>query len=198
MFLRPLLLKRLSAAKSSLLPPALRHRLPTSFQFAPDPDSIHSSVAGFVKDLSSFLTYGDGSSDMFAQVTHGLPFLEKFVGKPSGGARPLSGAGLKLWSSKRSFHASAFSLEKRVGIIASRGYIWIRVKSNVPGAVSLPVKVSVEDCEDIYDFAKATKKELPNKLGHVDVDDISIDFSSSFRKELLIDVVSTSSEKTEG
>jgi hypothetical protein len=42
--------------------------------------------------------------------------------------------------------------------------LWVRVKPNVPGAVSYPTQVSTEGCENNDDFAQATKDklQLPN------------------------------------
>jgi hypothetical protein len=52
--------------------------------------------------------------------------------------------------------------------------LWAQLKSDDPDAVNRPVKVSVEGCEDINDFTNAIKKEMPNKLGHVDSDNITL------------------------
>jgi N-acetyl-gamma-glutamyl-phosphate reductase/acetylglutamate kinase len=71
MFLRPLLLKRLSAAKSSLLPPALRHRLPTSFQL-----SRHFTAPISGKETIVKLLYNIGSRKEVEQYLNHFSSVE--------------------------------------------------------------------------------------------------------------------------
>ncbi len=43
--------------------------------------------------------------------------------------------------------------------------LWVQVKSNVTGAVGdLPVKVPIEDCEDIDDFTEVVKEKLTRNV----------------------------------
>ena len=46
--------------------------------------------------------------------------------------------------------------------------LWIKFKTYSA------VKVSIEDCQDVDDFLKACKKELSQKLGSYDVDQLSL------------------------
>ena len=46
--------------------------------------------------------------------------------------------------------------------------LWIKFKTYSA------VKVSTEDCQDVNDFLKACKKELSQKLGSYDVDQLSL------------------------
>ena len=52
--------------------------------------------------------------------------------------------------------------------------LWILFKSHDAAVVNMPVKVSIDGCQDVDDFIKAIKKELHNKLGHVDPDNITL------------------------
>ncbi|KAI8891842.1 hypothetical protein BC833DRAFT_431227, partial [Globomyces pollinis-pini] len=52
--------------------------------------------------------------------------------------------------------------------------LWVLLKSNDSAVVNKPVKVPTKDCDDVDDFIEAIKKKLPNKLGHVDSDNITL------------------------
>jgi N-acetyl-gamma-glutamyl-phosphate reductase/acetylglutamate kinase len=71
MFLRPLLLKRLSTAKRSLLPSALQHRLPTSFQL-----SRHFTAPISKKETIVKLLYNIGSRKEVEQYLNHFSSVE--------------------------------------------------------------------------------------------------------------------------
>ncbi|KAI8904062.1 hypothetical protein EDD86DRAFT_213827 [Gorgonomyces haynaldii] len=52
--------------------------------------------------------------------------------------------------------------------------LWVLLKSNDSAVVNQAVLVSTQDCRFVTHFIKAIKKELPNKLGHVDSDNITL------------------------
>lgn len=52
--------------------------------------------------------------------------------------------------------------------------LWVLLKSNKPEIVSQATQVSTRDCFNVDDLKKAIKRELPNKLAHIDCDDITL------------------------
>ena len=52
--------------------------------------------------------------------------------------------------------------------------LWVLLEQTTPGTVNQAVLVSTQDCRFVTHFIKAIKKELSNKLGHVDSDNITL------------------------